>query len=193
LKQSKILRLVLPLVLVASFGCASADGAGRSGQGPVLDLASLLNGSWQAEGSDLRLEIGSTGSSLTSGAYNLFASASGQAGDRTVNERAVIFLEAESGGVEMTVVPRFDPTVTELSDVTEVSAAELRAACTLTLAPTQTGYSGESLGGEACVRAVQGAVGRWNIEVTRETLRLYGSGDQQLVFRRAGDGTRPAS
>jgi hypothetical protein len=181
------LQLLLPLVLAVSPGCASTDGAAQSGKGSsVLDLATLLNGSWQAEGSDLRLEISSTGSALTGGAYNLFASASGQAGDRTVNERAVIFLESQGGGVEVSVVPRFDPTVSELSDVTQVSPAELRAACTFTLVPTRTGYSGQTRGGETCVRAVQGGVGQWNIEVTRETLRLSGSADQQLVFRRAG-------
>ena len=146
----------------------------------------MLNGSWRAEGSDLRLEIGSTGSALISGTYNLFASASGQVGDRTVNERAVTFLESGSGNVQVSVVPRFDPTVSELSDVTQVSPDELRAACTFTLVPTRTGYAGQTRGGEACVRAVQGAVGQWNIEVSRETLRLYASADQQLVFRRVG-------
>ena len=36
----------------------------------------------------------STGSALTGGAYNLFAVATGQAGGRTVNERAVIFKDS---------------------------------------------------------------------------------------------------
>ena len=183
MKPYPMMRLLLALVLVASFGCAS----GQRGGSVVLDLASLLNGTWQVEGSDLRLRISSTGSALSGGAYNLFAVATGQAGGRTVNERAVIFVEQESGGVEVSVVPRFDPAVTELSDVTEASQAELNAACTFTLRPTQTGYSGQTRGGETCVRAVQGAVGQWNIEVSRETLRLYQAGGQQLVFRRAGD------
>jgi hypothetical protein len=152
----------------------------------VLDVASMLTGSWKAEGSDLRLEISSIGQDTNNGTYNLFASASGQAGGRTVNERAMISLEWAGGDAQVSVIPRFDPTVSQLSDPSKVSPDELRAACTFTLVPIRTGYSGQTRGGEACVRAVQGAVGPWNIEVGRETLRLYGSGDQQLVFRRAG-------
>lgn len=193
MKRSKLSRLGLTLALAAFLGCAT-DGAERSGKvSSVLDLASMLSGNWQEEGSDLRLEISSTGSALNGGTYELFASASGQANGRAVSERAVIALEWEGDDAEVSVVPRFDRTVTMLSDVTQPSAAEINAACTLTMVPTRDGYSAETRGGETCLRAVQGAIGRWNIEVTRDTLRLFGSGDQQLVFRRAGDGARPAS
>lgn len=114
----------------------------------------------------------------------MFASATGQAGGRTVNERAVISLEWDGNDTQVSVVPRFDPTITQLSDIPEASPDEIRSACTFDLDPTQTGYSGQTRDGEACVRAVRGAVGRWNIEVTRDTLQLSMSDDQELVFRR---------
>ena len=187
MKQSNVSRLLLILVLAAALGCGSTstntatpDARGSS----VLDVATMLSGHWKAEGSDLRLNISSIGQGPDIWSYNLFATATGQAGGRTVNERAMISLEWNGGNGLVSVIPRFDPAVTVLSDPSQVSPDELRASCTFPMAPIQTGYSGQTQGGEACVRAVQGAVGPWNIEVTRETLRIYSSGDQQLVFRR---------
>jgi hypothetical protein len=186
MKRFKTSGFLLTLVLAVSLGCSSTDG-GTTGKrsGSPLDLASLLSGTWKAEGSDLRLEISSTGSLLTDGTYNLFAAAKGQIGGRTVNERAVISLEPGGGDVQVSMVPRFDLAATHLSDdVTKASEAELNAACNFALVSNPAGYSGQTLGGEACVRAVQGAVGRWNIEVTRDTLQISMSADQELVFRR---------
>lgn len=188
MKRSKISCLGLILVAAASLSCASTNEPGSGSRGrSVLDVASMLSGSWKAEGSDLRLEISSIAQDATTREpYQLFASATGQVGGRTVNERAVISLEWDGDDTQVSVVPRFNPAVTQLSDVSEVSPDELRAACTFDLDPTQTGYSGETQGGEACVRAVQGAVGEWHIEVTPETLQLASAGNQQLLFRRVG-------
>lgn len=186
MKGFKTSGFLLILVLAVSLGCTSTDGAApaRRSVSP-LDLASLLNGSWKAEDSDLRLEISSIGSSLTDGTYSLFAAATGQIGGRTVNERAVITLEQGRGDVQVSMVPRFNPAATHLSDdATKATEAERNAACNFVLAASPAGYSGQTLGGEACVRAIQGAVDQWNIEVTRDTLQLSMSSDQELVFRR---------
>jgi len=187
MKRTKILCLGLTLVLAFSLGCASTNtneaGTGTRGRS-VLDVVSMLSGSWKAEGSDLRLEIASIAQEVTARApQELFASVTGRVGGRTVNERAVISLEWDGDDTQVSVVPRFDPTLTQLSDIPTATPEELGSVCTFDLNPTQTGYSGETRGGEACVRAVQGAIGEWNIEINRETLRLTQSGEQ-LVFRR---------
>lgn len=186
---------LLALILTVLAGCASGSGTQPSGQdgggSGVLSLVNLLNGRWQAEGSDLTLDITSAGTNTSGQVFNLFASTTGSLGDRNVSERAVLHLEWEGGDVEVSVIPR-GAAVTALSpEVTRVSEAELRAACTFTMVPTGDGYSGQTQGGETCARAIQGAVGQWRIQVSRDTLQLSsasgGAGQQQLTFRKAGN------
>lgn len=187
MKPSRIFTPLLVLILAVLAGCASGNGTqpGEQRSG-VLDLATMLTGRWQAEGSDLTLDIASAGANTSGQVFNLFASTTGRLGDRSVSERAVLHLEWEGGDVQVSVIPR-GPTVTALSpEVTQVSEAELRAACTFIMVPTRSGYVGETRGGETCARAIQGAVGQWRIEATREILRLSSGTDQQLVFRKAG-------
>lgn len=188
MKSSRISTPLLVLILTALAGYASGNGTQPSGQqsSGVLGLANLLTGRWQAEGSDLTLDINSAGANTSGQVFNLFASTTGRLGDRSVSERAVLHLEWEGGDVQVSVIPR-GATVTALSpEVTQVSEAELRAACTFTMVPTRSGYVGEPRGGETCAQAIQGAVGQWRIEATRETLRLSSGADQQLVLRKAG-------
>lgn len=190
MKSIRVVNLSLSLLLILSAGCAGTGaggdrtgGAQSGGSGsPALNLATMLTGQWQAEGSGLRLDISTIES--TGRTSNLFASATGTTGERTVNERAVLRLEAEGKDINVAVIPK-NATVTPLSpEATQVTAAEVRAACSFYLEQSYQGYAGETRGGETCARAIQGATGLWRIVITADTLRLQNDAGQRLELRK---------
>ncbi|HEX7186091.1 MAG TPA: hypothetical protein VF756_29970 [Thermoanaerobaculia bacterium] len=167
-------------------GCAGGGSSRGSGGTPEVRLASMLTGSYQAEGTDLRLDIGSLGKTVGAEGYRLFARVTGRNGGQNVREQGVVRLDTEGGDVLVTLIPHFDATITELSpNVGQFSPAELNAACDLYLRPAQGGYAGATQGSGTCIRAVGGAVGQWSVTVQPDTIRLSGSqAGQELVFRR---------
>lgn len=189
-RTSRLSLLYLWIIAAGLGGCASGEGSrtGRQGGTPEVRLASMLTGSYRAEGEgvDLRLDIASIGTRVGAEGYNLFARVSGRHGDRNVREQGVVRLDTEGGDVLATLIPHFDATVTELSpNVGRFSQAELNAACDLYLRLARGGYAGATQGSGTCIRAVGGAVGQWSVTVQPDTIRLSGSrAGQELVFRR---------
>lgn len=181
---------LLTALLVACVACASSAGSDRRVTGSTTDLASMLTGRYQAEGTGLRLDIGSTGSTALREGLSLFATITGTLDGQNVREQAILHLENAAGDIQMTVVPEFDPTASPLAPGgIETSQLELNSACTVFMQPVRQGYEGTTRGTGTCVRAVQGAVGDWAIQVQPDSIRLTNlrNREQTLVFRETGD------
>lgn len=189
-------RSLLPILLLAGLVALAACASGGTGQdrsagarGPAFDVASLLSGTYRLHNGDsnLRLDISSTGG--VGSELELLATASGRYGGRNVNEQGVIVLESAGPDVRMSIVPHFGEPVTVLSpNLTEFSQSELGSACTLHLQSDERGWAGATQGKGACVRAVGGAVGQWQVEILPGTIRFSDPGTRQvLVFQKTSD------
>lgn len=179
---------ILTALLVACAACVSGAGSDRRVTGSTTELASMLTGQYQAEGTGLRLDIGSTGSTALGEGTSLFATITGTLDGQNVREQAILRLENAAGDIQMTVVPEFDPTASPLAPGgIETSQLELNSACTVFMQPVRQGYEGTTRGTGTCVRAVQGAVGDWAIQVQPDSIRLTNlrNREQTLVFREA--------
>lgn len=181
----------LGIALLVWSGCASDNrtgagaGGGRTGATSAWSVASLISGTYRAEGSDLRLDISGADTAVGSEGINLFARASGRYGERTVSEQGVLRVENQAGDVMLAYIPRFNPTVTALSPgATDVSAAEINSACTVYLGPSGQGYAGTTSGTTSCARAIGGAVGEWGVEVQPGVIRFTSRGQEPIVFRK---------
>lgn len=185
----------LAAALFALIGCASGDRAGtaggRTGSDAAWNVASMLSGTYQAEGSDLRLDISGANTPVGSEGLNLFARASGRYGERNVSEQGVVHIENQAGDVLVAYIPRFDPTITALSPgATNVTASEIRAACTVYLGSSGQGYSGRTSGTTSCAQAIGGAVGEWAVEVQPGLIRFTTQGQEPIVFRKTTGAAR---
>lgn len=193
--MKKIHHSFLIALLISFAACASGAGpTNRRVTGSTTELASMLTGQYQAEGTGLRLDIGSTGSSTAlGGGLNLFATITGTLDGQNVREQAILHLENAAGDIQMTVVPEFDPTASPLAPGgIETSQLELNSACTVFMQPVRQGYEGTTRGTGTCVRAVQGAVGEWAIQVQQNSIRLTNlrNREQTLVFREGDEARR---
>lgn len=195
MQQTRFFRIVsypligLVVALLAGSGCASdtraGAGGGRTGATSAWSVASMISGTYQAEGSDLRLDISGADTAVGSEGINLFARASGRYGERTVSEQGVLHIENQAGDVMLAYIPRFNPTITSLSPgATDVSAAEVNSACTVYLGPSGQGYAGRTSGTTSCARAIGGAVGEWGVEVQPGLIRFTSRGQEPIVFRK---------
>jgi hypothetical protein len=177
-------------LLIALAACASGAGSNRRVTGSTTELASMLTGQYQAEGTGLRLDIGSIGSTTLGEGTNLFATITGTLDGQNVREAAVLNLVNDAGDIRVTIVPEFDPTASPLAPGgIETSQLELNSACTVYMEPVRQGYEGSTRGTGTCVRAIQGAVGEWAIQVQPDSIRLTNlrNREQTLVFRETGD------
>jgi hypothetical protein len=179
--------LIALLVTIAA--CASGTGSNRRVTGSTSELASMLAGRYQAEGTGLRLDISSLGTRVGEGGLHLFTTVTGALGGQSVQEAAVLHLENDGGDIRVTIVPELDSTASPLSPGSiQSSQLELNSACVVYLQPVRQGYEGTTEGSGTCIRAIQGATGQWTIQVQDDTIRLTGVKDRQtLVFREAQD------
>lgn len=191
-RSSRFPLACLAAALFALIGCASGDRAGgRTGSNAAWNVASMISGTYQAEGSDLRLDISGAGTPVGSEGINLFATASGRYGERNVREQGVVHIENQAGDVLVAYIPRFDPTITALSPgATNVTASEIRAACTVYLGSSGQGYSGRTSGTTSCAQAIGGAVGEWAVEVQPGMIRFTTQGQEPIVFRKTDGDAR---
>lgn len=188
-------RSVLALLVVlglTAYGCASGSGAARNaarGSGPASDVASLLNGTYRLQegNSDLRLDISST--SGVGSRFELLATASGTYKGRGVSEQSTLQIQTEGPDVLMNIIPRFGEPVTQLSpDVDQLSQREIQGACTLYLQPYDEGWAGAAPGTGACVQAITGATGQWQIQIEPGVIRFSDPGNNRmLVFRETSE------
>lgn len=191
ISRSSRFTLACLAALFALTGCASRDAGAPAGSSAAWEVASMISGTYQAEGSDLRLDIRGADTPVGSDGINLFARASGRYGERNVSEQGVVHVENQAGDVLVAYIPRFDPTITALSPgATNVTASEIRAACTVYLGSSGAGYSGRTSGTTSCAQAIGGAVGEWAVEVQPGMIRFTTEGQQPIVFRKTTDATR---
>lgn len=195
---SKILVLLLisltPILTGILTGCATSGGQGSPSAGalgPASDVATLLSGTYrlQDEGSNLRLDISSTGG--TGSTLDLLATTSGTYEGRSINEQGGLRLATTGPDVRMTVIPRFGEAVTTATrGVNDFSPAEMQAACDVYLRSGEQGWTGTTLGSGDCIRAVGGAAGQWQVEILPGTIRFIDVATRQaLVFQKASDQT----
>lgn len=185
-KHPVVFVLLAALALIAT-GCAGGGAAssGAVGSGPASDVASLLNGTYRLQegDSDLRLDISST--SGVGSSYSLLATASGRLDGRSISEQSVIRLQTEGPDVMMTIIPQFGEPESQLSpDVNQPSQREIQGACTLYLRPYDEGWAGAPPGTGACVQAIAGATGQWQVEVQPGVIRFSDpASNRTLEFR----------
>lgn len=152
---------------------------------PASDVASLLNGTYRLQEGDsnLRLDISST--SGVGSRYELLATASGTYEGRSVSEQSTLQIQTEGPDVLMNIIPRFGEPVTQVSpDVGELSQREIQGACTLYLRPYDEGWAGAAPGTGACVQAITGATGQWQMQIEPGVIRFSDPrSNRTLVFR----------
>ena len=175
------------LSIVAAALLALALPAVAATQNQVLDLVSILSGTWQGStpGNDLRLEIRSV-TTDPSHPYDLFLSISGRFGKTNVRQQGLMRLESQGRTVYVGYIPHFDPTVTALSpNAARFTSEEANAACGLNLKEEGDGFSGETVG-SSCVRAIRGAIGKWILDMEPGSIRLqHAESGETLRFQKA--------
>lgn len=176
-------RHLIGLALAAWFGAASSVRAAS----PVSDIANILSGTFHGSspGNELRLDFRPVPSDPDH-LFDLFIEISGTYLGGTVKRQGLIRLETQGQGVYVGYVPHFNPTVTALSpDVARFTESETNAACSFALAVAGDGFSGQTTG-STCSFALQGARGKWSVELEPGSIRLRNvESGETLRFRRS--------
>lgn len=174
------------LTLLAAAVFAFAAPARPATENQVLDLTTMLAGTWEGTtpGNSLRLNIRSV-TTDPSHPYDLFLTVSGSFQETNVRQQGLIRLESQGRSVYFGYIPHFDPTVSALSpNAARFSSEEANAACGLHLKPKGDGFVGETTG-SSCARAMRGAYSKWIIEVEPGSIRLQDSkSGETLRFKR---------
>jgi hypothetical protein len=140
----------------------------------IYDIAALLSGIFEGStpGNHLRLDI--TGVTLEPAhPWDLFLSVSGKFETTNVSQRGVIRLETQGKDIYFTYIPHFSPQITALSaDAGRFTERELTSACSFVMRPKGDGFVGETLGTTSCALAMQGATGKWSVEIEPGNLRV---------------------
>jgi hypothetical protein len=140
----------------------------------VYQIASILSGTFEGStpGNRLRLDI-STITVDPNHPYDLFLRVSGQFESTNVQQQGLIRLETQGNDIYFTYIPHFNPTVTALSmDAGRFTERELTSACSFVLKPKGDGFVGDTLGTTTCALAMQGAFGKWSLELEPGNLRV---------------------
>jgi len=140
----------------------------------IYQIATILTGKFEGStpGNRLALDI----SNITvdpNHPYDLFLRVNGQFENTNVQQQGMIRLETQGNDIYFTYIPHFNPTVTALSmDAGRFTERELTSACSFVLKPKGDGFAGDTLGTTTCALAMQGAVGKWSLELEPGNLRL---------------------
>ncbi len=182
----RLLRKVIPaLIVLLSAPALFAD----KNDDRVFHIASILSGTFEGStpGNRLTLDI-STITVDPSHPYDLFLRVSGQFEKTNVQQQGLIRLEAQGNDIYFTYIPHFNPTVTALSmDAGRFTERELTSACSFVLKPKGDGFVGDTLGTTTCALAMQGAFGKWSLELEPGNLRVQNvETAETLRFRLTG-------
>jgi hypothetical protein len=171
-------------------GSAPAQEKPRSAS-PVLDMASMLTGTWEGStpGNSLNLVITGTAGLSPGTVFNLPIQVIGKYRDRNVREQGVIHLENQGRSVYFSYIPHFDPAAGTLPpQALRFTPQELESACNFDVTPRGDGFAGETLGSVTCARAIHGAVGKWTLEIEPGSIRIRNSETgETLRFRKKSD------
>ncbi len=194
--------LVLLAGLVAGLGWQGSAAAQRDDhkgsstrRGGAPEVASMLTGTYQlkSDTTDLKLQVMSSGGTDRSG--NLQATLSGRFQGQEVNQQGVIHLDNQGDQVLMTLTPRLTQGPEALAKPSgQVSSTEMRAACTLNLGPSGSGWVGTTQDPGDCVKALPlktREVGQWQLRVLPDKLRVTDATSKEtLVFQKVSDSGR---
>lgn len=161
----------------------------------IYAIARILSGTFEGStpGNRLTLDV----SSVTvdpDHPYDLFLRVSGQFEKTNVMQQGLIRLETQGNDIYFTYIPHFNPTVTALSmDAGRFTERELNSACSFVLKPRGDGFAGDTLGTTSCALAMQGAIGKWSLELEPGNLRLQNvDSAETLRFRLTGKAEKKA-
>jgi hypothetical protein len=186
-------KVIAPLFLMAAAVVAAAavvvaalPAPAAASSNPVLDLASILSGTFQGTtpGNELRLDLRPVPTDEQH-PYDLFLEIAGKYQGQSVRRQGLVRMETAGKDVYVGYVPHFDPTVTSMSaDATKFTPSETTAACGFHLKPLGDGFTGETAG-SSCAVALRGVTGKWTIELEPGGLRLRSNETgETLRFRR---------
>jgi hypothetical protein len=169
--MTRLLRKTIPalVVLLSAQMLLAAKNDDR-----VYQIASILSGTFEGStpGNSLRLDI-TTITVDPNHPYDLFLRVSGQFEKTNVQQQGLIRLETQGNDIYFTYIPHFNPTVTALSmDAGRFTERELTSACSFVLKPKGDGFVGDTLGTTTCALAMQGAFGKWSLELEPGNLRV---------------------
>ncbi len=169
--MTRLLRKIIPalVVLLSAPTLLAAKNDDR-----VYQIASILSGTFEGStpGNRLRLDL-STITVDPNHPYDLFLRVSGQFESTNVQQQGLIRLETQGNDIYFTYIPHFNPTVTALSmDAGRFTERELTSACSFVLKPKGDGFVGDTLGTTTCALAMQGAFGKWSLELEPGNLRV---------------------
>jgi hypothetical protein len=166
-----------------------ASTAAAADRDAIFQIASILSGTFEGStpGNHLRLNTNPVNLDPAH-PYDLFLQVSGQFEKTSVAQQGVIRLETQGRDIYFTYIPHFNPAVTSLSlDAGRFTERELTSACSFVLNPKGDGFVGDTLGTTSCALAMQGAVGKWSIELEPGNFRLRNTvSGQTLRFRQVG-------
>jgi hypothetical protein len=193
--------LVLLAGLAAGLGSQGSAAAQRedpkgsaTARGDAPDVTLMLAGTYRlkSDDADLQLRITSNGGTERSG--TLLATLSGRFQGTPLNHQGVLHVDNQGGQVLLTVTPQFPqgPESTAKSPH-QLSATEIRAACSIYLSPAGEGWTGTTQDPGNCVKALalNRDVGQWQLRLLPGELRVVDATSKQtLVFQKVSDSGR---
>lgn len=140
----------------------------------VYEAASILSGIFEGSTPGNHLTLNITGLTIDPAhPFDLFLQVTGKFENTNVSQRGVIRLESQGRDVYFTYIPHFNPVITALSaDAGRFTERELTSACSFVIKPKGDGFIGDTLGTTSCALAIQGATGRWSLELEPGNLRV---------------------
>ena len=183
-------------------GSAPAQGDDHKGsstkRGGAPEVASMLMGTYQlkSDNADLKLQVESSGGTAQSG--NLLATLSGRFQGQDVSQQGILHVDNQGDQVLMTLTPRLTQGPEASAKPSgQVSSTEMRAACTLNLSPSGSGWAGTTQDPGNCVKALAlkaQEVGQWQLRLSPGELRVTdATSKQELVFQKVSDSGRGSS
>lgn len=172
--------LVFALAVALVAGSARAQDPDQTKRkesrgGNVLDLASMLSGTWKGAtpGNELTATIVGTGFSGSSLEYNLSTTVIGKYQSTNVWLQGVLHVENQGRDLFIAYVPHFNPASGGLGfGALRFTREELASACSFYLAPAGDGFAGDTRGSATCARAIRGAIGKWSVQAEPGTIRI---------------------
>lgn len=179
-----------PLTAAAIMVIALARGASAlPSDSHIYDITALLSGTFEGStpGNHLRLNM-SPVTLEPAHPYDLFLAVTGTFEKDNVHQQGVIRLETQGNDIYFTYIPHFNAAVTALSmDAGRFTERELTSACSFVLKPKGDGFVGDTLGTTSCALAMQGAIGKWSLELEPGNLRVRNvDSGETLRFQQTG-------
>jgi hypothetical protein len=196
--------LVLLAAVVAGLGTQGSAAAQRedhkgsaTARGDAPDVTLMLAGTYRMKNDDgdLQLQITSNGGTERSG--TLLATLSGRYQGTTLHHQGVLHVDNQGSQVLLTVTPQFpEGPESAAKSPHQLSATEIRAACSIYLSPAGAGWTGTTQDPGNCVKALalNRDVGQWQLRLRPDELQVMdATSKQSLVFQKVSGSGRGSS